>query len=240
MAQRKWDMLDRAFADYLAGHTDAKVQVHWDSGDSQVMEVAHFFRSFAQMPALEKKALSLCRGRVLDVGAGTGIHASVLQKRGLEVVAVEPMTAACEAMRRRGLTGVIEGSFFDLPPTGDFDTLLFMMNGLGMPGLLSRLDALFQQCAALLKPDGIIIGDSTDIFVSLDLDREQDYERYPGELTFEVEYQGLRGRREPWLFMDFGTLSEAARRNGFKASMSEYGTSGNYLASLRRQAPKRI
>jgi SAM-dependent methyltransferase len=234
MALRKWDMLDRAFADYLAGHTDAMVKVHWDSGDSQDMEVGHFFRSFAQMPALEKKALGFCQGRVLDVGAGTGIHAAVLQKRGHQVVAVEPMPAACEAMRRRGLTEVIEGSFFDLPPTGDFDTLLFMMNGLGMTGLLSRLDAMFTQCRHLLKPDGIIVGDSTDIFVSLDLDREQDYARYPGELTFEVEYLGQRGKREPWLFVDFGTLSDIARRNGFKASMREYGNSGNYLALLRR------
>jgi SAM-dependent methyltransferase len=235
MAREPWEMLNRAFQDYLDGRKDARLRVHWDSGDIQDMEVAHFFRPLGQMPALEKRALSLCRGRVLDVGAGTGVHATVLQRRGLEVVAVEPMPAACEAMRRRGLANIVEGSFFDLPPSGDFNTLLFMMNGLGVAGTLERLDRFFVQCGQLLAPDGIIIGDSTDIFVSLDLDPDLAFDRYPGELSFRVEYQGRLGQPEPWLFVDFGTLSEAARRHGFRASMREYGQSGSYLALLQRR-----
>lgn len=67
------------------------------------MPVANLFRTESQMPVLERRALSLCSGRVLDVGAGAGCHSLALQQRGLEVTAVDISELSVETMRRRGV-----------------------------------------------------------------------------------------------------------------------------------------
>ena len=41
------------------------------------------------MPLLEKTALEMAKGSILDVGAGSGCHSLALQEMGKEVCAIE-------------------------------------------------------------------------------------------------------------------------------------------------------
>lgn len=52
---------------------------------------------------LEQKALQLTKGRVLDIGAGSGCHTLALQEKGLEVKAIDISPLSCEAMELRGV-----------------------------------------------------------------------------------------------------------------------------------------
>ena len=42
------------------------------------------------MPMLEQKALQLAKGRVLDIGAGSGCHTLALQEKGLVIAGTLP------------------------------------------------------------------------------------------------------------------------------------------------------
>jgi len=53
------------------------------------MPIDIFFRDIGDMPELERLALKHCKGKILDVGAGVGSHALLLQSRNMEVTALE-------------------------------------------------------------------------------------------------------------------------------------------------------
>jgi 2-polyprenyl-3-methyl-5-hydroxy-6-metoxy-1,4-benzoquinol methylase len=78
-----------ALVDYLNGDTSATLTIRRDDGFEAPLPVSHFFRTPNEFEPLEVAALERCSGRVLDIGAGTGLHALHLQSRGLPVTAID-------------------------------------------------------------------------------------------------------------------------------------------------------
>ena len=75
------DPMGTAILDYQKTGKAGKLRVLSSMFEEDEMPVKHLFRSYHDMPKLEKKALDLARGKVLDVGAGAGCHSLALQKR---------------------------------------------------------------------------------------------------------------------------------------------------------------
>ncbi|GAH80650.1 unnamed protein product, partial [marine sediment metagenome] len=46
------------------------------------IEVSRYFRSYEEFSDLEKKAINLACGDILDVGCATGYHVAALKRRG--------------------------------------------------------------------------------------------------------------------------------------------------------------
>src|SRR5690554_6141961 len=76
---------------------DILVETNYTEGEHIPPE--YFFRTEKGMPPIEKKALELCKGRILDVGAAAGSHSLWLQNKGLEVTALEKSELACGVMK---------------------------------------------------------------------------------------------------------------------------------------------
>jgi SAM-dependent methyltransferase len=122
---------------------------------------------------------------------------------------------------------------------GAFDTVLMMMNGIGLAETLSGLQRFFREAGRLLRPGGQIIADSTDVRVRMDPEaartgilRRPDG-RYIGELHFQLEFEGRKGDPFRQLYVDSQTLGRYARRAGWSCEIvlppDEYG---HYLARL--------
>ena len=77
------DPMGQAIRDYYETGRAGRLRVFSPQFEEDEMPVAMLFRTEAEMPPLERKALELCRGRVLDVGAGAGCHSLALQERGM-------------------------------------------------------------------------------------------------------------------------------------------------------------
>src|SRR5699024_9750817 len=137
------------------------LMLHTSYGDTEEMPIEIFFREESELSELEEIALALCDGKVLDVGAGAGIHTLDLQKQGMEVEALDISKRACECMKIMGVTHPTHYDFFTLPPTSKYDTLLFLMNGIGLAGELKMLKNTLQQAEKLLNPGGQILFDSS-------------------------------------------------------------------------------
>jgi len=237
MDLRAWEPHHAAMWAYHRGDHDAVIVVY-DDFERDEVPLSYFFRSPEQFPSLESRALDLCRGRVLDVGAGSGCHSLALQDRGLEVTAIEVLPDLVHILRERGVKDARLATWMDVD-AGRFDTVLMMMNGLGLAETLAGLRRLFRHARRLVGPGGQILADSTDVRVRMDREAagsgtlERPDGRYVGEIHFQLEFEGRKGPLFGQLYVDPGTL----RRYALEASWGceillapdEYG---NYLARL--------
>ncbi len=239
MTLQSWTPLSFALRDYHAGNRQASVIAHIDDGSKDHLPAAHFFRDEREMPPVEAAALALCRGRVLDAGAGAGAHAAVLQDRGLEVLAIDIAPINVEIMRARGIREAHVGDIQTYIGAG-FDSLLLMMNGIGVVGDLDGLDRFLGRARDLLNPHGQILLDSSDLRRSKDITERRGMEqrkregRYFGEVRFTMEYQGQIGSTFNWLFLDPDTLGNHALAAGWETQLIFEESTGEYAARLWR------
>ena len=186
------DPMGAAILDFQKQGKAARLRVLSSMFEEDEMPVTHLFRSVPEMPVLEQKALQLAKGRVLDIGAGSGCHTLALQEKGFTVKAIDISPLSCEAMKLRGVKDAECINLFDPHLSsgnhseenqenhseenqenhseenqkqfeGGFDTILLLMNGTGIAGKIEHLPALFQHLKALLNPGGQILIDSSDL-----------------------------------------------------------------------------
>jgi SAM-dependent methyltransferase len=226
----------QSLLDYLNGDTGAVITIHSAGGHTTDVPVSIFFRAPDMFP-LEARALELCRGRVLDFGAGAGIHTLALEARGLEVVALDFLPACVAVMRARGVRDARCASI-DTFMAEPFDTLLSLMNGLSLVRSLRGLQPFLVNLRRLLKPGGQLLVDSTDLRLT---GRPQSAAmvaaaertgRYFGEADLQLEYKGRRGAPFTQLHVDAATLTTHARAAGWVCEILEQEATGRYLARL--------
>ena len=243
---RKKDPMGRAIADYHQTGKAEKLRVLSPILEEDEIPLQVLFRGFDEMPKIEKTALYMTKGRVLDVGAGAGCHALVLQEQGFDVTAIDISPYAVDTMKERGLKHVMRQDFFSLSAQApdsqhQYDTVLMLMNGIGIAGTLERMPAFFDQLDKILAPEGQLLCDSSDIcYLFMDEDGGMfppDHPGYYGEMVFQMQYKDTVGVLFPWLYIDPSTLVETASRNGFQAEIITEGEHYDYLARITRKTP---
>lgn len=232
MSKDPWKPHGRALLDYLQGDTEAEVTVHSKDGEHIGFPVSIFFRKYPQFSTLEKTALDLCRGRILDIGAGTGCHSLFLQDHGFSVWAIDILPEAVEIMTRRGVRHAFCADMFTFQG-GPFDTLLMMMNGVGIVADLSGLERFLRKSHELLSSDGQILLDSEEPGgVPGQKHAERRPSKYRGELRLRLEYKGEFGPPFASLYVDSDTLDHYASKTGWACKVIVQEDDGGYLAQL--------
>ena len=232
------DPMGQAIADYHKCGKAARLRVLSPMLEEDEIPVKDLFRSTSDMPAIEQLALKEARGTILDVGAGAGCHSLALQQMGKRVTAIDISPLCIATMRERGVQDVREQDFFTLD--GQYDTILMLMNGIGIVGTLSRMDAFFDQVDRLLAPGGQVLCDSSDLcYLYEDEDGFIDLtgvEGYYGEMTYQMQYKSIKGEPFPWLFIDADTLRQQAARHGYDMDIVLVGDHYDYLSRLTRRS----
>ncbi len=236
MAIPSVDPLGQAIHDFFSTKTDRPVIIHSEDFDDDQIMPSYFFRDYKNMPILEKKALKLCRGKILDVGACAGSHALWLQEKGFDVTALELSEKCCQTMYRRGINNVVHRDIFDYRQD-TFDTILLLMNGTGIAGTLSRLPDLFVHLKSLLQPDGQILIDSSDLIYLYEEDDgtaiiDLNTGRYYGELHYQFEYEGIKGKPFPWLYADIASMQNIIVANQLEIRQLIKGEHYDYLVQV--------
>ena len=231
------DPMGAAISDYFNHHRADRLRVFSSQFEEDEIPVKELFRSIQSMPVLERTALQMATGRILDVGAGSGCHALALQEMGKEVCAIDISPLSVKVMAERGVRDVRQINLFDVGFLETFDTILMLMNGSGIIGKLGNMPDFFLRMKQLLRPGGCILMDSSDLrylFEDEDgsflIDLAGDYY---GEIDFRMQYKNIKGDRFNWLYVDFQTLSLYAAEYGFEAELIKEGKHYDYLACLR-------
>ncbi|MBO4820002.1 MAG: methyltransferase domain-containing protein [Prevotella sp.] len=239
------DPMGRAIFDYVKRQalgndvhvTTDKLRVFSPMFEEDEIPLETLFRQFDDMPLIERAALGLVKGKTLDVGAGSGCHSLVLQNRGVDVTAIDISPLAVEAMKLRGVKNVVEQDFF--AHEGRYDTILMLMNGIGIVGSLERLSDFFRHVDHILSPGGQLLCDSSDIsYVFEDENGKIDYPdtgHYFGELNYTMQYKETTGEPFAWLYVDAGTLRQEAGKSGFDVEIIVEGEHYDYLARISKR-----
>ncbi len=230
------EILGCALSAYYAGDSSAEIIIHSPEFDPDHQPVSHYFRGYNEMPEIEREAINLSRGTILDIGAGAGSHCLELQKFGLSITALELSSAACQIMKKRGVKNVLNRDVFD-PAPGKFDTLLMLMNGIGIVHSIEGLSLFLKHIKGYLNPGGQLLFDSANLIYLISDDetceilRMQD-QRYFGEIEFVMEFNGKKSDSFYWLYVDFDTLCQYAEKEGFKPELIMQDQNFQYLARL--------
>ena len=228
------DIFGKALEDYFLNPKNQKLTTWTNLTAEDHVPVSYFFRSFEDMPVIEKKALELARGKILDVGCGSGSHSLYLQNKGsMEVTALDISMGAISVAKKRGVTNVICKSIWDFKD-GNFDTILLLMNGMGIGNTIEEVPRLLNHLKSLLAPNGSILVDSSDLiylFDEEDIALWKEDEIYYGEVSFGIEFN-KESEEFPWLYIDPKRLEEIATNCGFKFTAIEEGENYDYLAQL--------
>ncbi len=228
------DLFGNALLDYQNGNYTENIITSTSISDNDVLPLPYLFRGFKDMPKLEKKALKLSKGFVLDVGCGAGSHSLYLQEKGLKVKAIDISKGAIEVSNQRGVLHAEEKNILDESET--FDTILLLMNGTGIFQELSEVSKYLAHLKKLLKPNGQVLIDSSDIKYMYEDDDGgfwmDSNANYYGELDYFLSYKDEEELPMKWLYLDFNTLLTACASVGLKCELILEGEHFDYLARI--------
>lgn len=222
---------------YFAGDDGAQILVRRDDGLEVFLPASVFFRSPDDFWPIETMALEHCRGHVLDIGAGSGVHSLFLESEGRSVTALDISPEAVGIMIERGLSDVRCADALDFEG-GPFDTLLMLGHGIGITGDLPGLRRFLRRARRLIRENGQLLADSLDVRRTDDSkhlayhEANREAGRYVGETRLQFQFGEHVGPYCGWLHVDPQTLKEEARRAGWECEVLLEEESGNYLARL--------
>jgi cyclopropane fatty-acyl-phospholipid synthase-like methyltransferase len=225
------DILGSAIESYFLRKDDMPVRVFINKNEEPEMFPSVFFRHYKKMLKYEKIALKGSRGKVLDLGCGAGCHALYLQGKGLDVTAVEISKKSAKVAQSRGVQKIVNEDWRNLN-LKNFDTVLVLMNGMGLAESPGELKTMFRKLKGFLSKEGAILIDSTDVtYAKADwpmLDSE-----YFGKVQFELKYKG-KTQCFPWLFVDFETAVQTAKSVKLNVEVLERARNGHFLLRLSK------
>jgi cyclopropane fatty-acyl-phospholipid synthase-like methyltransferase len=172
-------------------------------------------------------------GKVLDLGCGAGCHSLYLQNKAFDVTAVEVSKKSANVALSQGVNKVINEDWRNLT-LKNFDTVLVLMNGMGLAESPTELKLMFRKLKSFLSKTGSILIDSTDVtYAKADwpmLDSE-----YFGKVQFELKYKG-KTQCFPWLFVDFETAVQKAKSVKLNVEVLERARNGHFLLRLSKMS----
>ncbi len=229
------DLFGKALRDYQNGAYTEDLITYTSLEQEDILPLPHLFRSYDEMPFLEQQALQLCRGSVLDIGCGAGSHSLYLQEKGFKVTAIDSSEGAVTTARERGVRNVVHQDILNYSGT-KFDTILLLMNGIGVAQRINLLGKFLEHLETLLNPGGQILTDSTDILYVFE-EEDGSYRipvnrDYYGEVVFTVAYKGKKDKPFPWFYIDFTLLKDIAENQEFNCELVCSGDHFDYLARL--------
>jgi len=239
------DAFGFALLDRLDGGSGIHV-IERDDGHKEEMSADVYFldldewEEFHVVTATDRVAVEMVSGRILDVGAGAGRHALVLQQLGHEVVALDVSPGAIEVCRERGVEQTFLGTIHELAETDPepFDAAILLGHNLALLGSPEASGPFLDSLRSLLKPDGVVVGNTLDVYRTDDPihlafhQANRDRGRLPGQLTLRVTFEDTVGDWFDYLFVAPEELTELVERSGWRIEdMTEPNPS--YLAVLR-------
>jgi SAM-dependent methyltransferase len=201
---------------------------------------ATYFSDYADWDPLERKAIRLAYGRVLDIGCGAGRHSLYLQDRGFEVTAIDASPLSVRVARLRGLRRAKVMSIDEIGafPPASFETVLLLGYNFGLMGSPRRAHRLLRLLHRITSEDAAIIAMTVDQRCTSDpadrayQARQKRRGKWPGQVRFRLRYRNLMS---PWrddLSVSRSELRTLLEGSGWAVRRFLDGRGGTYVMVL--------
>jgi SAM-dependent methyltransferase len=204
---------------------------------------ASYFAPPRRWPACERRALRLARGRVLDVGVGPGRVALELQRRGHEVVGIDPSPLAIEVARARGMTDARIARLEEVDERlGTFDTVVMYGNNFGLLRSPTWAPRLLRRLARVTSPRARVLAGSNDPHGTDDpghlayQERNRARGRLAGQLRLRVRYRDLATPWFEYLIVSADEMAELAASGGWRLARVVPNDQGSYFVGVLEKA----
>lgn len=209
-----------------------------------------YLAPYRRWPSRQRRAMRLARGRVLDVGAGAGRVALHLQKKGLDVVAIDASPGAVKACRKRGVKKARVLRIEDVDDSlGLFDTVVMYGNNLGLLASKSKGRKLLRRLHKITTDRGRIIGEILDPYPGAPPihrayhARNRKRGRMAGQIRIRIRYRDVATPWFDYLFLSRPELEELARGTGWRLVRTyeddDGARAGLYIAVMEKEPPAR-
>jgi len=225
------DIFGWALLDFHRRKFKSPLLLHNEYGDPDTISLENFFSRDDRFTDLETFALTQVKGKILDVGAASGRHSIYLQKREYDITAMDVSTSCCTIIKETGVNKIINADIYNFKNV-KYDTILMLMNGIGIARSIAGLKKLLLHLKSLLNPSGFLLFDSSDVTYLYEGNPFPD-EKYYGQLTFHYEYKYEMSDRFNWLYIDQYKLKEVALSTGWHCHIIYEDDTDAYLARLQ-------
>ena len=228
---------------FLHGGEPYEVVERDDAFISAAESTAGYFASFKSWPSRQQLALTLARGRTLDVGCGAGKVSLYLQKRGLRVTGIDNSPLAIQTCRKRGVKDARVLSFEDvrdLRPT-TFDTVVMFGNNFGLFGSFTKAQRLLKQLHRMTNDNAVILAETLNPFETNHpahlkyLRKNRQRGRMPGQIRIRVRFQDVVGPWFDYLLVSPNEMRDILRGTGWTLKHIIRDTSPRSIAILEKE-----
>jgi SAM-dependent methyltransferase len=162
------------------------------------IDLDYYFRNYEQLSMIEKKAISLTIGEILDVGCATGYYVPVLKQHG-NVDAIDISVQAIKIAKNEGIEECNVADIFKYKTSKKYDTITLFENNIGLAGTFTKTKRLFRILTRLLKRNGQIIA----------IIRHTDFggKKYYSSL-YKPSWNGKSGKKFRWFYFNIGFLPD--------------------------------
>lgn len=225
------DVFGQAMLDFHQKVFKPPLKLHTEYGPPETVAIEHFFAEEDKFSDLEFFALDQAKGKILDIGAASGRHALHLQNQGKTVTALDFSSKCGIIMKEAGIKNVVTEDIYQ-HKGGSYNTIIMLMNGIGIAGNIAGLKRLLTHLKSILAPGGQILLDSTDVSYIYE-NFQLPPSAYFGELKFQYEYKGKLGNSINWLYIEQEKLTKIAKELGWLCQVIFEDETDAYLARLQ-------
>lgn len=230
--------------DYLNNKTGAEL-IERDDGYIDISSGAKtYFSEYKNWKPLEKKAIKLAKGKVLDIGCGAGRISLYLQKKGFNVTAIDNSPLAIKTSKKRGVEKAKVLPIENLDNLNEkFDTILMFGNNFGLFANKTKSKSILKAMEKITTDNAIIIAESNDPYKTDNKFHKMYHKfnkkrgRMPGQIKIRILYKIFKGDWFDYLFVSKKEMKTLLKGTGWK--IRKFIDSGNtsYFAIIEKSIP---
>jgi ubiquinone/menaquinone biosynthesis C-methylase UbiE len=244
IAVSRKDVFGKAIMDAFQGKK-VTLLIRRDDGFLDDEDASYYFVGFDKFPDIERKAMSLARDPVLDIGCGAGRHSLCLQSEDRAVVSMDISPLMIRVASERGVKAPILAAAPRIPFKNEsFATIMLMFNGFGICGGYEETVAFLKELERVVRSGGNILASSrhptlTKNEVHLkyhELNRKRG--RPVGLVTIRLEYGDEAGDWFKLLLASPEEMRELCQRAGLRLSdIIGPDETSYYIGVIKKSSP---
>ncbi|MFA4818453.1 MAG: class I SAM-dependent methyltransferase [Patescibacteria group bacterium] len=202
-----------------------------------------YFANFKDWPKIEKQAIKLAKGKILDIGAGAGRNSLYLQKRNFDVIAIDNSPLAIKVCKKRGVKNAkvlpIEKIGTFKPKT--FDTVIMFGNNFGLFGSFKKAKSLLKKLHKITSSNALILAESNDVYktddpVHLSYHKFNEKRgRMPGQLRIRIRFKKYIGDWFDYLLVSKNQMKNILKNTGWRVRNFIDSDKSIYIAIIKKE-----